>query len=246
MWSFWDAWALWQAVSMVCNTTLVQCVRDKLSGAPFPLPRGMPPLQSSHSGSAHASEGRRAEEESTEEDKNQAPLRPSPKCDGPGCTCGESEQKFWSAVGECRGLHEERVRDLGPVCGSSAYFVYAGLLSILPRYPTAAGFLWTNDDLILNYWNLEHCNKVLDLVVCTCNMQHLYRAMQALLLRQSLVQFFHWTAPVISPLQGLWRHQPSELSWRVYEPGELLLSVLTVPCGACIVVSTVSTLAAPP
>jgi len=138
----WDASGLWQAVSFVCNTTLMRCVRDKLSGAPLPLPRGMPRVQQLNRGSAKpaASEHSREEEEGVGEGGGEAPSPLSPECSGADCGCSEEEQRLWSAVGECRREQEKVLKDLGPVCGSSAYFVYAGLLSILPRYPTAAGF----------------------------------------------------------------------------------------------------------
>ena len=35
-----------------------------------------------------------------------------------------------------------------------------GLPDILRRYPQAEGLLWSNDDVVINYWNLAGANKV--------------------------------------------------------------------------------------
>ena len=40
------------------------------------------------------------------------------------------------------------------------FFSYSALPAIMERYPHADGFLWTNDDLLLNYWMLAGANKV--------------------------------------------------------------------------------------
>ncbi|GJP55146.1 hypothetical protein CLOM_g14130 [Closterium sp. NIES-68] len=39
------------------------------------------------------------------------------------------------------------------------YVAHATLADVFERYPTAAGVLWSNDDVILNYWNLAAGNK---------------------------------------------------------------------------------------
>ncbi|GJP49636.1 hypothetical protein CLOM_g8823 [Closterium sp. NIES-68] len=39
------------------------------------------------------------------------------------------------------------------------YVAHATLADVFERYPTAAGVLWSNDDVILNYWNLAAANK---------------------------------------------------------------------------------------
>lgn len=210
----WDSSDLWQAVSQVCNTTLMQCVRDKLSGDPLPMPRGMSPVQRLHNWSAKlaTSEEHEAEEEGKEGNVSEAALPPSPACGNPGCACSGSEQRFWSAVGECRRLQEKGLRDLGPVCGSAAYFVYAGLLSILPRYPTAAGFLWTNDDLILNYWNLEHRNKVLYRTLPfagSTSIAHRASTSPVLSLTRSVVSWCYRRAQLMFPL--LFRNKSNTL-----------------------------------
>ena len=40
------------------------------------------------------------------------------------------------------------------------WHLYVGLPDILRRYPQAEGLLWSNDDVVINYWNLAGANKV--------------------------------------------------------------------------------------
>lgn len=39
------------------------------------------------------------------------------------------------------------------------HYSYFGLPKIMARFPDAEGFLWSNDDVIINYWNLLGANK---------------------------------------------------------------------------------------
>lgn len=38
-------------------------------------------------------------------------------------------------------------------------YAYFYLPNVVARYPSAEGFLWTNDDVVLNYWHLLRANK---------------------------------------------------------------------------------------
>lgn len=54
---------------------------------------------------------------------------------------------LWLAARAHRGLQHE---------WGYAYF---HLPKVIARFPEAEGFLWTNDDVVLNYWNLLRANK---------------------------------------------------------------------------------------
>ncbi|CAI5949843.1 unnamed protein product [Closterium sp. NIES-65] len=57
---------------------------------------------------------------------------------------------------------DEAIPELGvlPLRGEHTpwYFAHATLADVFERYPSAAGVLWSNDDVILNYWTLAGAN----------------------------------------------------------------------------------------
>jgi len=62
---------------------------------------------------------------------------------GPAGSCA----LWWCAARTHRGLRHEWA------------FAYFHLPKVMARFPEAEGFLWTNDDVVLNYWNLLRANK---------------------------------------------------------------------------------------
>ena len=40
------------------------------------------------------------------------------------------------------------------------HFYYAALPHLFSAFPHAEGLLWSNDDVVINYWNLASANKV--------------------------------------------------------------------------------------
>ena len=40
------------------------------------------------------------------------------------------------------------------------YFAYAAIPLVFAKYPEAEGLLWSNDDVVINYWNYMAADKV--------------------------------------------------------------------------------------
>ena len=40
------------------------------------------------------------------------------------------------------------------------YFAYAAIPVVFAKYPEAEGLMWSNDDVVINYWNYMQADKV--------------------------------------------------------------------------------------